>query len=86
MEIILFIENVEVICFYKLANCINLDLYELWKIINPFVRMDLTVPSDIRLHFQEIEIQLNTFMIFKKPSKNFKSEVDDYLKNNFLYL
>jgi hypothetical protein len=86
VEIILFIENVELICFYKLANAIKLDLYEFWKILNPFIRVDLTIPSDIRLHFQEIELQLSSFMIFKKPSQEFKLEVEDFLKNYVIYL
>jgi hypothetical protein len=85
VEIILFIENVELICFYKLANAIKLDLYEFWKILNPFIRVDLTIPSDIRLHFQEIELQLSSFMIMKKPSQEFKLEVEDFLKNYVIY-
>jgi hypothetical protein len=86
VEIVLFIENVEEISFYKLAAMLELDLYELWKIINPFLNFDLTIPSDIRLHFNEIELQLMSFMIWKKASQNFKNELNEFLKDFSYFL
>jgi len=86
VEIVLFIENVEEISFYKLADMLELDLYELWKIINPFLNFDLTIPSDIRLHFNEIELQLMSFMIWKKASQNFKNELNEFLKDFSYFL
>jgi hypothetical protein len=86
VEIVLFIENVEEISFYKLADVLELDLYEFWKIINPFLNFDLTIPSDIRLHFNEIELQLMTFMIWKKASINFKNELNEFLRDYTYFL
>jgi hypothetical protein len=86
VEIVLFIENVEEISFYKLADTLELDLYEFWKIINPFLNFDLCLPSDIRLHFNEIELQLFSFMIWRKASLNFKEEINDFLKDYELLL
>lgn len=81
IEIVLFIGNVEEISFYKLTEAIGLDLYEFWKIINPFTHFDLMIPGPIRIHFSEIEIQLLTFMVWKKNCKVFRSEVEEFLSN-----
>ena len=86
VEIVLFIENVEEICFYKLADALDLDIYQFWKIVNPFLKHDLTVSSYILRHFQEIDVQLLSFMIFKRPSKTFKDEVEEFLINKNSYL
>jgi hypothetical protein len=73
-EITLFICNVEGLCFFKLAETINLDLYEFWKILNP-IHLHFAIPSPLRVHFSEIEVQLFTFMIWKKASPRFKTEL-----------
>jgi hypothetical protein len=86
VEIVLFIENVEEISFFKLADTLELDIYEFWKIINPFLNFDLTIPSDIQLHFNEIELQLMSFMIWKKASKSFKDELNEFLRQNYSFL
>jgi hypothetical protein len=80
VEITLFIENVELICFYKLVKAMDLDYFEFWKVLNPFIRVDLTIPSDIRLHFEEMEIGLWSFIIWKTASTNFKLSVESFLK------
>jgi hypothetical protein len=86
VEIVIFIENVEEISFYKLAEVLELELYEFWKIINPFLNFDLTIPADIRLHFNQIELQLITYMIWKKPNINFKEELNEFLKDYNYFL
>jgi len=86
VEIVIFIENVEEISFYKLAEVLELELYEFWKIINPFLNFDLTIPADIRLHFNQIELQLITYMIWKKPNANFKDELNEFLRDYNYFL
>jgi hypothetical protein len=81
MEIVLFIENIEEIVFYKLAEEAKLDLYDFWKIINPFLLFDLYIPKPIRTHFCEIEFQLLSFIIWKKPSLKFKNELEAFLQD-----
>jgi hypothetical protein len=91
VEIVLFIGNVEELCFYKLAEAIELDLYEFWKILNP-IHLLYAVPSVIRVHFSEIEVQLFTFMIWRKPGTSFKNDInnfnqiDEYFKESFLFV
>ncbi len=91
VEIVLFIGNVEELCFYKLAEAIELDLYDFWKILNP-IHLLYAVPSVIRVHFSEIEVQLFTFMIWRKPGNSFKTDisnfnqVEEYLKESFQYV
>jgi hypothetical protein len=77
VEIVLFIGNVEELCFYKLAEAIELDLYEFWKILNP-IHLLYAIPSVIRVHFAEIEVQLFTFMIWRKPGTSFKNDINDF--------
>ena len=79
VEIVLFIGNVEELSFFKLAEEIDLDLFEFWKILNP-MHLHFAIPSPLRIHFSEIEIQLFTFMIWKKANLRFKSELSDFLK------
>jgi hypothetical protein len=78
VEIALFICNVEGLCFFKLAEAIELDLFEFWKLMNP-IHLHFAIPSPLRVHFSEIEIQLFTFMIWKKASLKFKSEVTTFM-------
>jgi hypothetical protein len=91
VEVVLFIGNVEELCFYKLAEAIELDLYEFWKILNP-IHLLYAVPSVIRTHFSEIEVQLFTFMIWRKPGISFKNDinnfnqVEEYFKESFQYV
>jgi hypothetical protein len=91
VEIVLFIGNVEELCFYKLAEAIELDLYDFWKILNP-IHLLYAVPSVIRVHFSEIEVQLFTFMIWRKPGISFKNDiknfnqVEEYFKESFQFV
>jgi hypothetical protein len=81
VEIVLFIGNVEELSFFKLAEEVDLDLFEFWKILNP-IHLHFAIPSPLRIHFGEIEMQLFTFMIWKKANLRFKTDLIDFIKNS----
>jgi hypothetical protein len=81
IEIVLFIGNVEELCFFKIAETVDLDLYEFWKILNP-IHLHFAIPSPLRVHFSEIEIQLFTFMIWKKVSLSFRNDLSLFIKDH----
>lgn len=47
-EIVLYVENTQDIFFYKIAECIQLDVFHLLKIINPIMTFDL---MNVRVYF-----------------------------------
>jgi hypothetical protein len=86
VEIVLFIANVEEISFYKLTNRLKLDIYDFWKIINPFIHFDILIPYPIRNHFEEIEVQILSFIIWNKHSNKFKKELEESLDQSPLQI
>lgn len=82
VESILFLENVENVSIFKLIEVVNLDLYDLWKIIIPFLRVaSVNLPPPIITHFSEIEIQIISYMIWKNKN-TFIKEIEKYLDYN----
>lgn len=78
VESILFIENVENVSIFKLIEVVKLDLYDLWKIINPFLKVaSINMPPPIITHFSEIEVQIISLMIWSNKNKFFL-EIDKF--------
>ena len=78
-EMIFYIENINDIYFFKIAEKIELEVYSLLKIINPVITFDLmNMPNSLRYHFSEIEVQILQFLIFSKKSKSL-SFLKEYL-------
>ena len=89
-ECVLFHHNVSEVIFYKLASkeFLNLDLFEFWKIINPFLNLVAILDNNINRHLSEIEIVLITFLVWSN-SEIFKESFNNYidsgdLKGNFM--
>jgi len=80
-EMILFIENCIELNVFEIMSFVKLDPYEFWKIINPFYKFDGLIPSVIKSHFQAIENQIFSFLIWQKDNK-FKSTISDFFKKN----
>lgn len=80
---ILFIENCVELNIFEIATFLDLDLFDLWKILNPFCKFDGLIPNVIIIHFSAIEIQIFTFLIWQKNNK-FKATIGDFFKNNTL--
>ena len=82
VESILFIENVENVSIFKLIELVNLDLFDLWKIINPFLRVaSINMPPPIMTHFSEIEVQIISHKIWNNKNKFFK-EIEKFMDYN----
>lgn len=83
-EIILFVETIEKISFIDLYESLGVDIYDIWKIINPMFNYDnLNTNIPILKHLQEIEYQIISFLLWKNPSKNFKDDISSYFNENF---
>ena len=83
-EIILFVETIEKISFIDLYESLGVDIYDIWKIINPMFNYDnLNTNIPILKHLQEIEYQIISFLLWKNPSKNFRDDISSYFNENF---
>ncbi len=82
-EIVLFIENCIELNVVDIVNYLGLDLYDFWKIINPFNKYDGLIPSVIKLHFSHIEAQIFTIVIWQVEN-NFRSSVVEFFNKNKL--
>ncbi len=72
VESILFIENVENVSVFKLIEDVKLDLYDFWKIVNPFLKVvSINMPPPLITHFSEIEVQIISLMIWSNKNKFF---------------
>ena len=84
IEIILFVEDIQEISFHKIPELFGVDLYDLWKVLNPLVRFasfTFTFHTEIKEHLEEIEYQLVSFLIWKKPSNKFVNDIKDLFKS-----
>ena len=83
-EIILFVETIEKISFIDLYESLGVDIYDIWKIINPMFNYDnINTNIPILKHLQEIEYQIISFLLWKNPSKNFRDDISSYFNENF---
>ena len=83
-EIILFVETIEKISFIDLYESLGVDIYDIWKIINPMFNYDnINTNIPILKHLQEIEYQIISFLLWKNPSKNFKDDISSYFNESF---
>lgn len=78
MEIILFIEDIEEISFNRMPEVLELDVYDLWKIMNPIQLRSIVFHKEIKDHLEEVEDQLLSFLIWRNPSKKFLKDIDDF--------
>ena len=69
MEIILFIEDIEEITFNRIPEFLGLDVYDLWKIMNPIQLRSIVFHKEIKDHLEEVEEQLLSFLIWRNPRK-----------------
>lgn len=81
-EIILFIEDIEEISFYKIPEVFGLAMYDLWKALNPLQINIITFPQEIKRHLEELEYQLLTYLIWKNPSQKFITSMKLFFNEN----
>lgn len=78
-ELVFFIENCIELNFLEIIKFIGLDLYEFWKIINPTYKFDGLIPNTIRIHFQTLDNQILTLLIWKEENY-FKENISNFFK------
>lgn len=81
-ECVLLHFNVSEVLFYKIASkdFLNLDLFEFWKIINPFLNLVSIIDNNVNRHLSEIEIVLMTFLMWSN-SDNFKENFNRFIES-----
>ena len=81
-ECVLLHHNVSEVLFYKIASkeFLNLDLFEFWKIINPFLNMISIIDNNVNRHLSEIDIVLFTFLIWAN-SETFRDSFSNFIDN-----
>jgi len=67
-EAVLFIRNSMVVCFESILELCDLQPFEFWKLIKPFIEFDPTMPDPLKLHFQQIEYKIITSLVWKENS------------------
>ena len=75
IEIILFVEDIQEISFYKIPELLGVDVYDLWKVLNPTRFPSFTFHKEIKEHLEEIEYQIVSFLIWRRPSTKLMSEI-----------
>jgi len=67
-EVLLFVNNSMTIRFEQILELCEIDPFEFWKLIAIFLKFDPMIPAPLKLHFQQIEIKIVTFLAWQKNS------------------
>lgn len=67
-EVVLFVNNSMAIRFEQILEVCELDAFEFWRLIAIFIKFDPMIPAPLKLHFQQIEIKIITFLAWQKNS------------------
>ena len=92
IECFLFQSNTEELLFNKISGkeYLNLDMFEFWKILNPFFNLVAIMDNNTVVHLMEIEVVLFTFLMwnnseeFKKKFFRFVNSLN-FVGKNFFY-
>lgn len=57
-ETTLYISNDKALTLPQMLKEVNLKAFDLWRILNGFIKYDPHMPKQIKLHFREIEINV----------------------------
>ena len=82
MEIILFIEDIEEITFNRIPEFLGLDVYDLWKIMNPIQLRSIVFHKEIKDHLEEVEEQLLSFLIWRNPSTKMLKDIKEFFEED----
>ena len=78
-ELALTIFDVTEIELNSIYEQLNLDSYDFWKVILP-TSLNL-FHAELQKHLEEIDYQLSTFLLWRKPSDKLKNELKEFLEN-----
>ena len=68
IETTLFIHNSVQPTFEEVLDSVKLSVFEFWKVIQLFIRHDVTMPNPIKFHFSELEIKVISYLAWKQGS------------------
>lgn len=68
IETTLFIHNSVQPTFEEILESVKLSVFEFWKVIQLFIRHDVTIPGPIKFHFSELEIKIISYLAWKQGS------------------
>eukprot|EP01022_Parablepharisma_sp_SALTPOND_P014821 TRINITY_DN205_c0_g3_i3.p1 TRINITY_DN205_c0_g3~~TRINITY_DN205_c0_g3_i3.p1 ORF type:complete len:933 (+),score=77.64 TRINITY_DN205_c0_g3_i3:3512-6310(+) len=67
-EIVLFVHNSMAIRFEQILELCEVQAFEFWKLVRPFLKFDPVMPNPLRLHLQQIEVKILTSLAWQKNS------------------
>jgi hypothetical protein len=67
-EVVLFVHNSMALRFEQILELCELSAFDFWKLIRPFLKFDPVMPSPLRMHFQEIEVKILTWLAWQRNS------------------
>ena len=77
-EMQFFIQNVKDMQIYSMIEIIEQPPFDLWRILNIFLKLYPDMPAKMNCHFREIEIRIVCELAWKRGSSVVK--VLDYMK------
>ncbi len=57
-ESVYFILNVTQVSFAKIVNIIEIPWYELWKVMDFYIRFDSSMPNNLKIHLLDLEVKI----------------------------
>ena len=78
-EVQFYIYNVKELKVYNLIELVNQPPFDLWRILNIFLKLYQDMPYKIQTHFREIEIRIICELAWKRGSSVIR--ILDYMKN-----
>jgi len=58
LETVFFIQMVKRVQVHDILPLINLKAFDLWRLLNSFLKFDQQMPKSLNDHFREIEIRI----------------------------
>ena len=71
-EVQFFIQNVKEMQFYNIIELVEQPAFDLWRILNIFLKLYPDMPSKIQNQFREIEIRIICELAWKRGSSVIK--------------
>ncbi|KAL4446465.1 hypothetical protein ABPG74_001206 [Tetrahymena malaccensis] len=68
-ESVYFILNVSYIDFQKLVHFIDINWFELWKIMDFIMRLDQTMPVSLKAHILDLEVKIVSYYSWRQDSQ-----------------
>lgn len=64
IELIFFVSNIN-FSFEEIEDTIEIEPFEMWKVIDYFLKSDKAIPSPLKLHLLDLEVNFISFKLWK---------------------